>query len=403
MMEKNTLNQKIQEILERGVEKVYPSKSFLKEKLLTKKPMKLYAGLDPTASSLHIGHLAILNKLAQFQKLGHQVFFLIGNFTSLIGDPTGRSAVRPQLTEKEVLANSRVFKEQAEKVLSFDSPNPARIVYNSQWLSELTLKDLIKLTSHFTVQQMMARDMFQKRVASKKPIFIHEFLYPIFQAYDSVALEADMEVGGNDQTFNMLCGRSLVKDLQHREKIVLTGQLLINADGSKMSKTASNAVFLSDAPLEMFGKIMSYPDSLIEPAFTLCTQVSYVEVKKIGKNLKKQEINPRDAKIRLAQEIVGIIWGKGKAVQAAQEFQRIFQQKSLPSEIVEVKLSKRRILLVDLLIKTHLASSHSEARRLIAQGGIKINQQVQREWNQEVAIPKGTIVQRGKRKFVRIQ
>ena len=398
----NSQPQKIQEIIERGVEKVYPSKAFLRTRLLSGKPLKLYAGIDPTAPSFHIGHLAILNKLAQFQKLGHQVFLLIGDFTALIGDPTGRSSTRPQLTKKEILNNSRAFKKQAERILSFQSPNPARIVYNSAWLSKLTLKDLVQLASHFTVQQMITRDMFQRRIAKKKPIFLHEFLYPAFQAYDSIALEVDLEVGGNDQTFNMLCGRSLVKDLQKREKIVLAVQLLVNPDGSKMSKTATNSVFLNDSPLEMFGKIMSYPDSLIEPGFSLCTQVSWAEVKKIKVDLKEKKINPRDAKFRLAKEIVTISWGTKKAEQAAQEFQRIFQQKAWPSEIPEIKLTKKRWPLIDLLIQTHLATSRSEARRLITQGGIKINRQLQKDPNQVVEVSEGTIIQRGRRRFVKI-
>ena len=399
----NTLDQKIQEILERGVEKIYPSKDFLKAKLLSGKPMRLYAGIDPTAPSLHIGHLAILNKLAQFQKLGHQVFFLIGDFTSLIGDPTGRSVARPQLTEKQILANSRFFRKQAEKILSFHSPNPAHLVYNSQWSNKMELKDLIGIASRFTVQQMIVRDMFQKRIARHKPIFIHEFLYPIFQAYDSVALEADLEVGGNDQTFNMLCGRSLVKDLQHREKIVLAGKLLINADGSKMSKTATNTIFLNDPPSEMFGKVMSYPDSLIALGFSLCTQIPYEEVKEIEKSLIEGKLNPRDAKLHLAEEIVALNWGKGKAKKATQEFLRVFQKKSLPTEIPEISLADKSLSLIDLLLKTHLARSRSEARRLIKQGGVRINQQIQSEADREIKISKGLIIQRGRRRFVKIK
>lgn len=394
---------KIQEILERGVEKIYPSRSALKQRLSTGKPMKIYTGFDATAPSLHIGHLVSLNKLAQLQALGHQIFFLIGDFTTLIGDPTGHSTSRPQLTVKEVLANSCRFSQEASKILSFQGKNPARLVYNSQWIDKLKARDLIQLTSNFTVQQMITRNMFQERMKKGKPIFIHEFLYPIFQAYDSVALEADLEIGGNDQTFNMLCGRSLVKDMQHREKIVMTLQLLTDASGAKMSKTDSNAVFLSDSPQEIYGKVMSYPDELIESAFYLCTKIPYAEAKKIGKNIVEKKISFRDAKARLAWEIVSLNKGKFRADQSAQEFQRVFKEKEVPINIPSLKLAKKPINIVDLLIRINLASSRSEAKRLIVQGGIQINQKVEKRCDQEIKITKGMIIQRGKRKFVRIQ
>jgi len=402
-MRKDTRAEKVAEVLERGVEKIYPSFSLLKKKLLAGKPLKVYAGFDPTASSLHLGHLILLRKMAQFQALGHQVFFLIGDFTALIGDPSGRSVTRPRLTKKEVIANSRRFSRQAAKVLSFQGVNPAQLVFNSQWLGKLKAEELIKLASHFTVQQMLVRDMFQKRIEKKKPIFIHEFLYPLFQAYDSVALEADLEIGGNDQTFNMLCGRSLVKDLQHREKMVLTLKLLTDTQGKKMSKTASNAVFLSDSPQEMYGKVMSFPDELIEPSFYLATRVSRVEIEEIQRKMREKRVNRREAKARLAREIVTLCWGQGKAERSHQEFRHVFQEKSLPSKIPLVRLPKKSVSIIDLLLQAKLASSRTEARRLIAQGGIKIDQKVQTDADLVIKAKKGTLIQRGKRKLVQIQ
>jgi len=402
-MKKDTRAEKVAEVLGRGIEKIYPSSSFLKKKLLAGRPLKIYAGFDPTASSLHLGHLALLNKLAQLQELGHQVFFLIGDFTALIGDPSGRSATRPQLTKKEITANGRCFYQQAAKILSFQGNNSARLVFNSQWLGKLKAEDIVELASHFTVQQMLARDMFQRRIEKKRPIFIHEFLYPLFQAYDSVALEADLEVGGNDQTFNMLCGRSLVKDLQHREKIVLTLKLLTDAKGDKMSKTAANAVFLSDSSQEMYGKIMSFPDQLVEPAFYSGTRVPRAEVEEIRQKMKEKQVNRRDAKARLAWEMVALNWGREKAERSAQEFSRVFQEKRLPLKIPLVRLPKETISLIDLLLQTQLASSRAEARRLITQGGIKVDQEVQTDGEQMIKLVKGMLVQRGKRKLVQIQ
>lgn len=402
-MKKDTRAEKVAEVLERGIEKIYPSSSFLKKKLLAGRPLKIYAGFDPTASSLHLGHLALLNKLAQLQELGHQVFFLIGDFTALIGDPSGRSAARPQLTKKEITASSRCFYQQAAKILSFRGNNSARLVFNSQWLGKLKAGDVVELASHFTVQQMLARDMFQRRIEKKKPIFIHEFLYPLFQAYDSVALEADLEVGGSDQTFNMLCGRSLVKDLQHREKMVLTLELLTDAKGNKMSKTAANAVFLNDSSQEMYGKIMSFPDQLIEPAFYLGTRVPRAEVEEIRQKMEEKQANRRHAKARLAWEMVALNWGREKAERSAQEFSRVFQEKRLPSKIPLVRLPKKTISLTDLLLQTQLASSRAEARRLITQGGIKVNQEVQTDGERMIKVVKGMLVQRGKRKLVQIQ
>ena len=395
----NTSKTTIEETLRRGVEKIYPSLSFLRKKLLEKKPLNIYAGFDATAPSLHLGHLIILNKLWQFQALGHHIFFLIGDFTTLIGDPTGKSKTRPTLSPQEIRKNSRQIAQQVRKFLNFQGKNPARLVYNSQWTRKLKPEDLIGLASHFTVQQMITRDMFQERIKRQKPIYIHEFLYPVFQAYDSVALKADLEVGGNDQSFNMLCGRDLVKDLQHREKAVMALKLLTDTQGQKMSKTAQNPVFLNDKPAEMFGKIMSYPDSLLESAFELCTRMPEKEIK----SLKKKLLNPRDLKTRLAYEITNLVWGKEKAEQAAQEFQRIFQAKGLPFHLPVIKLNpKRKISLLELLVKTHLAVSRSEARRLVRQGGIKIDQKVQKTWEQTIVPKRGMIIQRGKRRFVKI-
>jgi tyrosyl-tRNA synthetase len=405
-------NLKIKEILTRWVDKIYPSKeAFLKA--LKSKKMVIYHGIDPTASHLHLGHSTNFFLLREFQKLGHKIIILIGDFTAQIGDPTGKDVARKPLSKEEVKKNCKTYKKQIAKILDFKSKeNPVKIKFNSQWLNKLKMEELIKLAAKFTQAFMIKRSMFQKRLKEKKEIYLHEFLYPLFQGYDSLALNVDGEVGGTDQTFNMLVGRDLMKIYKKKEKFVITTPLLINPKTGKklMSKSEGNFIALDDPPNQMYGKIMALSDQVIISCFKLCTKVPLVEIKKMEKNLKLKKVNPRDLKTKLAKEIVAIYYGEKSAQKAKKEFERIFREKKLPSKIPSFKFQAPSFKLLDLLVKTKLASSKSEAKRLILQGGVKIIQKTEKEqkteilkdWQKEIKIKPETIIQVGKRKFAKI-
>jgi len=393
----------VDELLSRGIEGIYPSRKEFKELLMSGKRIRLYCGFDPSASSLHIGNAIQINKLAQFQALGHEVIFLIGDFTGMIGDPTDKRAARKKLTREEVLANSGSYQKQAAAYLDFSGDNPAQVMYNSQWSDPLTFKDLIEISSNFTVQQMIQRDMFQERLKDGKPIYLHEFLYPLAQGYDCVAMDVDLEIGGNDQMFNMLCGRDLMKAMKGKEKYVMTLKLLADDKGQKMGKTEGNAVFLDQTPENVYGAVMSWPDGVIEVGFELCTRVSTEEVKKIGGELKDGKTNPRDLKMKLAFEITKIIHGEEKAGEAQEHFVKTVQNKEVPDEVEEKKLKKGNYNIVDLLFEAGLAKSKGEARRLLEQGGIKVEGRVVKSIGEEIEIGvQGTLLQRGKRQFVKV-
>ncbi|PIP24692.1 MAG: tyrosine--tRNA ligase [Candidatus Nealsonbacteria bacterium CG10_big_fil_rev_8_21_14_0_10_36_228] len=393
---------KIEEVLSRGVEKIYPSFKDLEKIMLSGKRLRLYCGYDPTAPTLHIGHMVTLKKLAQFQTLGHEVIMLIGDFTGMIGDPTEKIGTRKKLSREEVLRNSKNYKKLTGKILKFSGLNPCRLLYNSKWLDSLSFTDLIKLASNFTVQQMIIRYMFQERIRKEKPIYLHEFLYPLAQAYDSVAMDVDLEIGGKDQAFNMLCGRDLMKVLKNKEKFVLATKLLITPEGKKMGKTEGNLIPMDENPKEMYGKIMSWPDSLITIGFELCTDLPMEEITEISNQIKKRRLNPREAKAKLAREIVTICRNKRAAQKAEEEFNRVFKEEKLPSRIPEIKIREKALNILDLLVKIGLASSKSEAKRLILQKGVKINNQVQDDWQKIIEIKKGIVIQVGKRKFIRL-
>ncbi|OGF25018.1 tyrosine--tRNA ligase [Candidatus Falkowbacteria bacterium RIFOXYB2_FULL_34_18] len=397
-----TDKQKIDELLEKGVEKIYPSKDEFRKRLLKGERIRLYCGYDPTASSLHIGNAITINKLAQFQALGHEVIFLVGSFTATIGDPTDKASARKKMTREEVDENSKLYKEQASAYLDFGGDNPAQVMNNSTWNDKLSFKDLIELSAHFTVQQMIQRDMFQKRLQEEKPIYLHEFLYPLAQAYDSVSMDVDLEIGGNDQMFNMMCGRDLMKSLGMRDKFVMTLKILADEQGKKMGKSEGNAVFLSNTPEEMYGIIMSWSDGFIAPAFELATKKTMAEVKEIKKKLG-EGVNPRDMKMKLAFEIVSIVHGEKRAREAEEYFVRIVQKKEIPEEIAEKKLKIKNWKLVDLLAETELTSSKGEARRMIQQNAVRVNGKVVADAEMEIEITKeGVLLQKGKRGFVRV-
>jgi tyrosyl-tRNA synthetase len=394
-MKTNTDPQKIKELLERGVENIYPKKEFLEAQLKSGKQLTLYTGYDPTAPTLHIGHGITMLKLRQFQDLGHKIIMLIGDFTGMIGDPTDKTSARQKLTRKQVLENCKNYKKQAAAVLNFSGKNPVQVKFNSKWLAKMSFADVVELSSHFTVQRMMERDMFENRIKEEKPIYLHEFLYPLMQGYDSVAMDVDGEIGGNDQTFNMLAGRTLMKDLKNKEKFVLTTKLLVDSSGKKMGKTEGNMVAFADKPEDMFGKVMSWTDGMIAHGFELCTTLPMVEIQK----LQAENANPRDLKMRLAYEVVKTFLGEKYAKIASDHFSKVFQEKAKPQDIPELKPSALDVITV--LVESHICKSKSEARQVVGQGGVKINDEKVSAIDAQVK--PGDIVQKGSRFFVKIK
>lgn len=402
-MKTDTDPKKIEHLLTRGVENIYPSLKYLEARLKEGKSLSLYLGIDPTAPDLHIGHGIVLRKMREFQQLGHKIILLIGDFTGLIGDPSDKSAARVRQTREQVLSNAKKYKEQASKIISFDGKNPAELRYNSAWLSKLTFAEVIELSANFTVQQMLERDMFRKRMEAGKPIYLHEFLYPLMQGYDSVAMDVDGELGGNDQTFNMLAGRTLMKALKGKEKFVLTMKLLADPTGKKMGKSEGNMIRLGDSADEMFGKIMSWTDGMIVGGFELLTDVPDEEMVAISKSLIREEANPRDVKARLAREVVAGFSSSKEAQAASDRFDQLFKEHEKPVEVPEHRLTKPASI-VEVLIQTGLAKSKSDARRLIEGGGVKVDDAVVTDIEQLVTPTDiGVLVQKGKRHFVKVK
>lgn len=395
-----TDNQPIQELLTRGVENIYPKKEFLEARLKEGKQLTLYTGYDPTAPTLHIGHAITMMKLRQFQDLGHKVIMLIGDYTGMIGDPTDKTSARTALTHEQVLANCKNYQAQAATILNFEGDNPVELKFNGDWHGKLNFADVLELTSHFTVQRMMERDMFEKRKEENKPIFLHEFLYPVMQAYDSVAMDVDGEVGGNDQTFNMLAGRDLMKDLKNKEKFVLTTKLLVDSSGKKMGKSEGNMIALTDTPEDMFGKVMSWTDDMILKGFELCTKMPMDEVNKIGKEMQTGA-NPRDIKLRLAAEVVKTFLGEAAADKAREYFISTFSKKENPDEMPEIKPTVYEISA--LLVEAKVCKSKSEARQVIDQGGVSVNDVKVEKGNYSATIKAGDIVKKGSRWFVKVK
>ena len=393
----STDKKKIEELLTRGVENVYPKKDFLESRLKSGEQLSLYTGYDPTAPTLHIGHGITMMKLKQFQDLGHKIIFLIGDFTGMIGDPTDKSSARQKLTREQVLENARMYQEQASRILDFDGDNPVELRYNSEWHSKMTFADVVELSSHFTVQRMLERDMFQNRMKEEKPIYVHEFMYPLMQGYDCVAMDVDGEVGGNDQTFNMLAGRTLMKDLKNKEKFVLTSKLLVDSSGKKMGKSEGNMIAFTDSPEDMFGKVMRWTDEMILLGFELCTRVPMKEVSKMEEAMKAGE-NPRDFKLRLAYEITKQFLGEAAAEAGQDHFEHVIQGSERPSKIPELKPSAYDILTV--LVKSGFCKSKGDARRQIDGGGVKVNDEKVEGY--EVVVQPGDVVQKGKRFFVKV-
>jgi len=389
---------KLNNVLTRGVEKIYPNKQALKKTLSGKKKIKLYQGFDPSMPNLHLGHLVGLIKLKQFQDLGHQVIFLIGDFTGMIGDPTNKKATRQRLSRQQVLANAKNWQKQAGKILSFSGKNPAQIKFNSKWNDRYTFKDIIKITANFTVQQMLERDFFQQRLKEQKPIYLHEFLYPVAQSIDCVEMEVDLEIGGSDQTFNMLTGRNLMKALKQKEKYVLATKLLIDGRGEKAGKTSGNALFLNTPPDQMYGAVMAFSDEIVPLAFELLTQVSLSEIKTL-----KQKLEPMIFKKRLALEVVSLVHSPQEAEKAQVEFERVFQAGRLPKKVPVFNLNQKTISLLELLKKTNLITSGSEAKRLIRQGAVEMNQRKTKDLEEIISLKRPIILRIGKKKFIKVK
>lgn len=390
--------------LQRGVVEIVPEADFRKKiekSVVSGKPLKIKLGMDPSAPDVHLGHTVPLHKLRQFQELGHDIQMLIGDFTGRIGDPTGKSETRKQLTDEEVKKNAETYVEQYGKVLDMEK---VTIYYNSEWLKPLKFEDVVRLSANMTVARMLERDDFEKRYKSGQAISIHEFFYPLMQGYDSVALESDIEVGGTDQKFNLLMGRHLQEAYGKEKQVALTLPLIEGLDGErKMSKSLGNYIGIDEEPNEMFGKSMSIPDELMIKYYKLATDLSLEEIEQLEMGLKEGSIHPRDAKMNLGARFVEMYHGKEAAEEAKRYFQTVFQKRALPTDIPEVTWQDNSsVWIVDLLVELKMLSSKGEARRMIQNGGVKINEEKVEDVQLQVEVEDGLVLQVGKRKFMKL-
>jgi len=394
----------IDNLLTRGVDTIYPSREALEKVLQSGKKLKLYQGFDPTGSQLHIGHAVGFRKLRQWQDLGHEVIFLIGDGTGQAGDPSGKTKSREKfLTTAELRQNGKDYLMQSSKIVRFDGPNPVKIMYNGDWLNKINLTKLLEIAGHFTLQQMLERDLYQERLKSGVDLSLREFLYPLLQGYDSVAMEVDLELGGSDQTFNMLQGRKLVRAYLGKEKFVMTTPLLTDSKGVKIGKTEGNVIALTDPPGEFFGKIMSLGDDGIIPCFTLLTDLPLAEIEKMKQAMDKDE-NPMTFKKMLAFELTKQFNSEMAAESARMEFENVFQKGQLPSVSEEFdikKLSQNPLSIIDLIMDTQTAVSKSEARRLVEQGAVEIDQTVVDLIQTNVTLKTGMTMRVGKKRFLK--
>lgn len=391
----------IEELLTRGVENIIPDKEKLRALLTNGKKLNIYLGIDPTATQIHIGHAVPLRKLNAFARLGHNVMFLIGDFTALIGDTSDKDAERPVLTSEQIQTNFETYKKQAEKVLDFSK---ITVVHNSDWLKKLSFTDIVKLTQHFSAGDFVSRELIKKRLTEGKKVGLHELLYPVMQGYDSYFLDTDIQLGGTDQTFNMQAGRVLQKDLRHKESFIIANGFLEGTDGRKMSKSWGNAIWLTDEPNEMFGKVMSLRDELILQYFTLATSITMDEIATIKKRLEAKE-NPMMLKKELAHRLVSELHSEDMANDASADFEKRFQkgkvsESALPS--VSLNSLKTNSPIADTLVAFGLAPSKSEAKRLIEQKAVKINGTVVASSKESVPLQKNDTVEVG-RKAVKIK
>lgn len=385
-------------ILTRGVAEIIVKEELL-QKLRSGKPLRLKQGFDPSKPDLHIGHAVGLRKLRQLQDLGHQVVLIVGDWTAQIGDPSGRDESRTMLTPEEVKANAQTYMDQFFKIVD---RSRTEVRWQSEWFGKFTLADVFNLTSRFTLAQMMAHETFRKRWESGLPLTLMELMYPLLQAYDSIAIQADVEFGGTDQKFNILAGRELQAMLGQRPQDVFLVPLLPGTDGRKMSKTFGNTVDLSMSPEEMYGKLMSISDEMLMDYLTLVTDVPDEELAQIETDLRAGTVNPRDVKMRLAREVVGYIHSPEAAARAEEEFVRVFQRRELPSDMPEFTVPPEGLNIVDLMVQAGTAASKSEARRLIQQGGVRLGDTTVDSVDQIVQ-PRDAVLQVGKRRFVQLR
>ena len=396
------------EIIKNNTVEIIAEEELLKKlnhSVATGKPLRVKLGLDPSAPDLHLGHAVVLHKLREFQELGHQVIIILGDFTGRIGDPTGRSEVRRQLTDEEVLLNAATYREQVFKILD---PAKTDVTFNSEWLAKLNFADVIKLAACSTVARMLEREDFSKRYREQLPISIHEFFYPLMQGYDSVFLCADIEFGATEQKFNLLMGRHLQREYGQDPQVCIMMPILVGLDGvQKMSKSLGNYIGITEEPEQMFGKVMSMSDQLMPEYYKLATDYTKEQVAELEKELGNGSLHPRDAKLRLAHRIVQLYHGAKAALEAEAEFKSIFQRGNLPSDMPEIDISSitegGQVSLLKLLTYANMAASNSEARRLVQQGGVKVNDERIDEIEAMIPVEVGTVIQAGKRKFARIK
>jgi tyrosyl-tRNA synthetase len=390
---------KIEELLTRGVANIIPGKQELRKALESGKKLNIYLGIDPTSTKIHLGHAVPLRKLQELAELGHHVTFLIGDFTSLIGDTSDKDTERPVLTSEQIHENFQTYKKQAEKVVDFSK---VHVVHNSDWLKKLSFEDIVKLTQHFSVGDFVGRELIRKRLGENKRVGLHEFLYPVMQGYDSYFLDTDIQIGGTDQTFNMQAGRTLQKDLRQKDSFVMTNVILEGTDGRKMSKSWGNAIWLDDTPEDMYAKVMAIKDDLIIQFFTLATNLPLDEIETITSDLEKGN-HPMQIKKQLAHHIVMELHSKTDAEKAAEQFEKRVQQKEQPEEMQTIQVATEQPL-IDVLVQANFASSKSDARRLVEQGGVEINGEKVTDGAALLGnlIKNDAVIQVGKRRFVKV-
>ncbi len=398
------LNEQL-DLIRRGTSEIIPEEELvqkIEKSIKESKPLNIKLGCDPTRPDLHLGHSVVLRKLAQFQELGHQAILIIGDFTGMIGDPSGRNSSRPPLSFEEARENGKSYFEQASKILDRDK---TKIVHNSEWLGKMTFEDVIKLSSKYTIARMLERDDFTKRFKNGIPISMHEVLYPLAQAMDSVAIQSDVELGGTDQKFNLLVGRDIQREFGMLPQVILTMPLLVGTDGSeKMSKSLDNYIGISETAKEIYGKTLSIPDDLIYLYYVLATDASNKELNLIQKNLTNKEINPRDIKRSLAKKLVEMYHSTEAAIEAEIEFDNIFIKKGIPDDIEEFSFdgSLKELDIIDLIVSVGFAPSKGEARRLVAQGGVTLDGEKIADIKEVIKLDRTKILKVGKRKFIKL-
>ncbi len=386
----------INHILEKGTEDIVGKKE-LKKKLKKGDKLTIKLGLDPTGKDFHLGHASMLWRLRFFQELGHKVVFIIGDFTAKIGDASDKEEMRDKITDEEIKENMKDYKEQLSKILDMSK---VEVRYNSEWFNDFRLKELIPLAMEFTAQQMIRRRNFKERWDEEKPIGLHEILYPLLQGYDSVAIEADVEIGGFDQLFNLKTGRKIQKFYGQDPQMIITSEMLYGLDGREMSTSWGNTVNITDTPKDMYGKVLSLKDELIMNYFNLCAFYSEKELKRVEKELKEK--NPKEVKKELARAIVSLYYGKKEAERAEKEFEKVFEKGGIPDDIPEIEIDKDKVGALNLVYATGLVDSKSQSKRLIKQGAVKIDGEKVKSWKDEIQVEEGMIIKIGKKRFAKI-